>query len=575
MRSRHLAVLVLMLILLTGVQLIDPMRETYIGMFVQNVAGKPLLLLQEKETFSIYAPTGDKTLDGWKPLFSDRLGTVYGTFEMSGAIPETKPGLGMFFRGRYAVMNVAADSKTESSAQALKLDWPPETAAELNGKLYCFGAKLKEPMSTGSALGADGVLRAARLDGAAWTEVSTAALNDFRFGKTTDHPSEKVGFWLRSVTVGGRIAVIWRTIEYSQTAGLSVEGPRLAGEGDTWISFFDGEKFSPPVAVKNLPAGNASVWEHQGALSFLIQTRANRFSTSSGSNVGAAELWNVSADGSAKLVEAIAPGKNRLGLFAFIAVERFNYLGREHVIRSTWQKFEVQRKEEDGTWRAIENGASGLPQYELERWLYIALGLCLVTVLFGVILAFTRRRQALTVLTKVHAHELLAPLSTRAAACVLDWMLVLLATIAAAQFDTERFIDILPSPLDLPYTPFMLCSSVYFVSFEWFCGTTPGKFAMGLCVIRDDGQWPGIWNVFVRNLAGLYERHPFYLVIAAPMLLFSPRRQRLGDLLSRTVVVQRQGLERVWAQRAAAAVTDTAEKEDLLQGGAPNKESDA
>ena len=550
MRARHALIFLLLLIVLTSIRFADPIRETYIGMAVQEVGGRPYLVLQEKETFSIFAPVGEAQLEGWKPVFDSRLGYVFGTFELSKNEGEIKPGLGLFFEDRFAVLDVSSEGKNGTPALAHGLDWPPETAAELGGKVYCFGAKLDaQPDADAGAKPAnksDGVLKAARLDAAKWIEVPGAALSDFHFGK-----GEKPGFWLHSVAVGGKIAVIWRTIEFNQTVGLNVEGQRMAGEGDTWISVFDGEKFSTPLALK-LPAGNLSVREAGGRLAFTLQTRAGK-TGSTESEAGRVETWSVGFDGSAKFVEGIAPGNSRLGLFAFIAAERFQYKGGDYVLRSTWQRFEALRKNEVEKWVAVPGGGNGLPVFTLEHWLYIALGFCAATVLFGAGLAFVRRRKTLALLEKVQTHELLAPLGMRAGACVLDWAVVLAATIVAAHFDSERFIDILPSPLDLPYAPFMLCALGYYVCFEWLSGTTPGKFAMGLCVSMDDGQRAGLWPVFVRNLLGLYERHPLYiLMIAAPMLLFSPRRQRLGDLLSRTVVVQRRGLERVRAQLDAA-----------------------
>jgi len=47
------------------------------------------------------------------------------------------------------------------------------------------------------------------------------------------------------------------------------------------------------------------------------------------------------------------------------------------------------------------------------------------------------------------------------------------------------------------------------------------------------------------------------------VLIFSPRRQRIGDLLSRTFVVQKQGLDAFIAQQAAAAVRGETPPENL------------
>lgn len=563
MRARYLLTLLILTLLLLVIPHLHPARETYFGMTVQEVAGRPHLLLQEEETFSIYAPIGDTSLQGWKPLFDSRLGAVYGTFEVPKSIEGATPGLGIFFPRRYAILDVEPAGKNNTSALPLGLEWPAETAAELKGNLFCFGV-FKE-LARADDERYDGVLKAARLNDKAWTEIPTAALTEFKFGGDGVPRDKRGGFWLHAVPLNGRLAVIWRSVEPSQTLGAHVEGLRLTGEGDTWITYFDGEKFSPRVAVKNLPAGNGCIWVENGKLNFLVQTRANKLHTGNSSNAGRVEIWSVAEDGTTALQETVASGKSRLGLINFIAAQRFKYAGADHVIRSTWQRFEVLRKDADNAWTPVPNGAAGLPVFALERWLYAALVLCGVIVLFGVGLAFMRRRQAFAVLQKVRADELLAPLSLRASACLLDWAVVLGATWLVARFDSEHFIDILPSPTDLPYTPFMLCSLAYFVFFERFFGATPGKLAMGLCVVTDNAKWPDLRAVLVRNVAGLYERHPLCLLIAAPMLLFSPRRQRIGDLLSRTVVVQRRGLERLWATQAAASKSTQAAEDPLLE----------
>ena len=93
---------------------------------------------------------------------------------------------------------------------------------------------------------------------------------------------------------------------------------------------------------------------------------------------------------------------------------------------------------------------------------------------------------------------------------------------------------------------------VYPVAFETLLrGRTPGKAAMGLRVVRDDGGPIGFRQALVRGLAGAFLERPgpsLFLLAIATMLL-NERNQRLGDVLAGTVVLQ----ERVAARGGAVA----------------------
>ena len=93
---------------------------------------------------------------------------------------------------------------------------------------------------------------------------------------------------------------------------------------------------------------------------------------------------------------------------------------------------------------------------------------------------------------------------------------------------------------------------VYPVTFETLLrGRTPGKAALGLRVVRDDGGPIGFRHALVRGLAGGFlERPGVTLFLAAVVsMLLSEQSKRLGDLLAGTVVVR----ERVAARGGAVA----------------------
>ena len=82
---------------------------------------------------------------------------------------------------------------------------------------------------------------------------------------------------------------------------------------------------------------------------------------------------------------------------------------------------------------------------------------------------------------------------------------------------------------------------VYPVTFETLLrGRTPGKAAMGLRVVRDDGGPIGFRQALVRGLAGAFLERPglSFFVAGVVTSLLNPQGKRLGDLLAGTVVVR-------------------------------------
>jgi uncharacterized RDD family membrane protein YckC len=71
-------------------------------------------------------------------------------------------------------------------------------------------------------------------------------------------------------------------------------------------------------------------------------------------------------------------------------------------------------------------------------------------------------------------------------------------------------------------------------------GRSPGKAALGLRVVRDDGGPLGFRQAFVRGLAGGFLERPgiTFFVLPVVLMLLHPRSKRMGDLLAGTVVVQ-------------------------------------
>ena len=82
---------------------------------------------------------------------------------------------------------------------------------------------------------------------------------------------------------------------------------------------------------------------------------------------------------------------------------------------------------------------------------------------------------------------------------------------------------------------------VYPVTFETLLrGRTPGKAAMGLRVVRDDGGPVGFRQSLVRGLAGAFLERPGVTLFVAGVVssLLNPQGKRIGDLLAGTVVLR-------------------------------------
>jgi uncharacterized RDD family membrane protein YckC len=79
----------------------------------------------------------------------------------------------------------------------------------------------------------------------------------------------------------------------------------------------------------------------------------------------------------------------------------------------------------------------------------------------------------------------------------------------------------------------------YFVLFELLMrGQTPGKRAMKIRVVRDDGTPVGANEVLVRNLLRLVDFLPFAYALGAIVMFPSPLCKRLGDMAAGTIVVK-------------------------------------
>ena len=78
----------------------------------------------------------------------------------------------------------------------------------------------------------------------------------------------------------------------------------------------------------------------------------------------------------------------------------------------------------------------------------------------------------------------------------------------------------------------------YYIGFEAFWnGQTPGKRALGIRVVGDDGLPASLGKIVIRNLMRLIDMQASYAVGLVAMFV-SPEEKRLGDLVAGTIVIR-------------------------------------
>ncbi|MFP4052968.1 MAG: RDD family protein [Phycisphaerae bacterium] len=85
---------------------------------------------------------------------------------------------------------------------------------------------------------------------------------------------------------------------------------------------------------------------------------------------------------------------------------------------------------------------------------------------------------------------------------------------------------------------------VYCMVMEVKFGATVGKMATGLRVVGNEAEPPDLRAIFLRNLVKIVELITFLMPLLFILPLITPFRQRLGDMLARTAVVEKASLDR-------------------------------
>ena len=78
---------------------------------------------------------------------------------------------------------------------------------------------------------------------------------------------------------------------------------------------------------------------------------------------------------------------------------------------------------------------------------------------------------------------------------------------------------------------------VYFTYFEGTSGQTIGKTLVHIKVIKEDGSRCDFGSALIRNILRIVDYLPFLYILGIVLIATTEKRQRLGDMLAKTIVV--------------------------------------
>lgn len=169
------------------------------------------------------------------------------------------------------------------------------------------------------------------------------------------------------------------------------------------------------------------------------------------------------------------------------------------------------------------------------------------------LLLFWRRQEAIAAPIELPAHLQVAGPGRRAVAFLIDaapalaimvWIwhgpLTAYYTEARAAFHAQEALREAPAEVLWAWFWFRVIYVGYVTVCELAMSTTPGKRLLGCGVLSESVDPAGPVQILIRNISRLVELEPFLQIWPFMLIVFFTRnRQRLGDLLARTIVVER------------------------------------
>lgn len=88
---------------------------------------------------------------------------------------------------------------------------------------------------------------------------------------------------------------------------------------------------------------------------------------------------------------------------------------------------------------------------------------------------------------------------------------------------------------------YIIVIHAYYLVMEGLRGQTIGKMATGLYVMTEDGRQPSWGAIALRTILRLVDWLPVFYLVGFICAAVTPRHQRLGDLVAKTVVGKKPG----------------------------------
>jgi len=79
---------------------------------------------------------------------------------------------------------------------------------------------------------------------------------------------------------------------------------------------------------------------------------------------------------------------------------------------------------------------------------------------------------------------------------------------------------------------------IYFTYFEGTSGQTIGKSLIHIRVVKEDGSRCDLGSALVRNILRIVDHLPFLYLLGIMLIAATDNKQRLGDMLAKTIVIK-------------------------------------
>lgn len=167
-------------------------------------------------------------------------------------------------------------------------------------------------------------------------------------------------------------------------------------------------------------------------------------------------------------------------------------------------------------------------------------------------MAYDENRLPVTVVAAARRQDAVTIIIKRWAGCWIDLLALATGLVATYFFFGMVKLDVVGGVLAV------LFLLAYFPVTEGLWGQSLGKLIMGLVVVDEKGDRPGLLRAAGRTLTRVVEVNPLLLggIPAGITVALNEKRQRLGDMLAGTYVISKADLKRLPRGAADAAVFD-------------------